>query len=986
MIDLVPPAPIHLCDHAVLDDVVANSTKALAVLQDYSAKTRHVRDSAFWGAPVGTPLPLPKGSKVNLPKLRKATGKKSIIGLDEVDDPDIHQLAVDVATFDWGGFRTTLDVGNSSVGEDGVVWIVANIHKDGKSAGYFIRGFDYGKKTLMNETLALHGPYQGQGFAEHIYQHVEDIAANEGMTQVHIQANNDVGGYAWARRRFDWERKDDAKRITERIRMVADAAPGSVVKLGSTRFVVTERLKAQAARMIDGGRTPSPYEITTLGERMTSTHVRKTTHAGIPVTLWPGKSIMLGQNWYGIKPIGVGLWMKDAHTDWMTLVRETLPYAESVYVADDYFDTHDGSITDYNVLSADLLARPQIETKSVAGPWDSIAATLADLQSIMESKTRHVRDADYWGAPVGTPIEPGMKPGAGMPSLTATQEAFPGMEAAGPRQYRKVPIMRHGSDDIDGEEIAHLELDLSKPLVVPAAFTPHAVKLKPYNPDAKSEPLKQYHEFEETEEAKAFALMIARGATVAYSSDAQMKSSRLKAMVNDQISERIYDHMHADPELHAWVDQKLQEKYKSDVGIDRAYSMLGGEGLVKLLGLESTVITDIDQIRAAVKSDPDKARKTLWRYSALATIFMGLGGADGEVGPDYIVDHWGEFDAHSDEELLIRGATRERIDKWAATSGDTDADATALQIVASDVFGLGEVTETDHLDMMLGRSRAENMYPFLKAFLLANYWQTQELLTDMNVTSIPAYRGMKWEYSEYNTSIPDWATTTTQDVALQGFPDRAKVIEEEMRAAKIDDYITTKVDNAIEDDFQSDRWEGLIDEWVATLPVEEGMYVYSDTPGVTTLWDAAHIRLKYRRWRENNDKRQMLEAMNQWGDIYTFSAEGEGHRNFGDWLSDNDYGIEEEARWQAWRDTLDEMSNVGPDFVTMTAQPLSSWSTSIDVAGSFTSPDEEDSVYSLVIKSEVPRSRIISMTVTGIGCLAESELIVLGGEDKVDVA
>lgn len=41
------------------------------------------------------------------------------------------------------------------------------------------------------------------------------------------------------------------------------------------------------------------------------------------------------------------------------------------------------------------------------------------LDTVPESKVRHVRDAAFWGMPVGTPIEPGMKPQGDAPKPSA---------------------------------------------------------------------------------------------------------------------------------------------------------------------------------------------------------------------------------------------------------------------------------------------------------------------------------------------------------------------------------------------------------------------------------------------------------------------------------------------------------------------------------------------------------------------------------------
>ena len=60
-------------------------------------------------------------------------------------------------------------------------------------------------------------------------------------------------------------------------------------------------------------------------------------------------------------------------------------------------------------------------------------------------------------------------------------------------------------------------------------------------------------------------------------------------------------------------------------------------------------------------------------------------------------------------------------------------------------------------------------------------------------------------------------------------------------------------------------------------------------------------------------------------------------------------------------------------------QPISSFSTNMDTAFSFT----QGSRYTVLIQTETPRERILSTCQTGFGCKKEAEMVVLGGKENV---
>ena len=65
--------------------------------------------------------------------------------------------------------------------------------------------------------------------------------------------------------------------------------------------------------------------------------------------------------------------------------------------------------------------------------------------------------------------------------------------------------------------------------------------------------------------------------------------------------------------------------------------------------------------------------------------------------------------------------------------------------------------------------------------------------------------------------------------------------------------------------------------------------------------------------------------------------------------------------------------------IDISLQPISSFSTNPDIAVEFS----DTGAYQVVIKSDIPKERILSTCQTGFGCKIESEMVVLGGEEQV---
>lgn len=196
--------------------------------------------------------------------------------------------------------------------------------------GEFKRIFKVTKdKVFMveHEYLLMDSVVQGQGFSKQFNAHAFKNYKAMGVERVQLQADIDVGGYAWAREGYDWA-PDDAPSLAEILTRVDDArAPQTSAPPPRTQqqeddvyFPMAHNLwkipeerrdeQAELARKLwlDIGGTvdmdtpddevpdiiemwPTPFELSQLG---------RWPGAGKD-DWWIGKAIMMGSNWIGVK-------------------------------------------------------------------------------------------------------------------------------------------------------------------------------------------------------------------------------------------------------------------------------------------------------------------------------------------------------------------------------------------------------------------------------------------------------------------------------------------------------------------------------------------------------------------------------------------------------------------------------------------------------------------------------------------------------------
>jgi GNAT superfamily N-acetyltransferase len=171
---------------------------------------------------------------------------------------------------------------------DTTVFIEGQILDDqGKLVGICERKFSRdadGYLVVENVHLELKKEAQKKGFGKALYDTLEDYYRKSRVDVITVHAALDIGGYAWARRGFDWDPDPDKleasfanirRRINE---LINDAATDPADR---------ELLREQLDRLdVDGQEWPTPIELTQLG-----------VDGGL------GRKLMEGTEWFGIFPL-----------------------------------------------------------------------------------------------------------------------------------------------------------------------------------------------------------------------------------------------------------------------------------------------------------------------------------------------------------------------------------------------------------------------------------------------------------------------------------------------------------------------------------------------------------------------------------------------------------------------------------------------------------------------------------------------------------
>ena len=214
-------------------------------------------------------------------------------GLDTDAFNEVYGIGHEGMTPDGRVVRLQAEVGDVTVerywGENHVDVTGTIYTENGDFAGEFQRRFffdDNGRVAVSHELLRIDEEYQGTGFAKVFNKRAEDYYISHGITDVHVHAALDVGGFAWARQGFDWARTGGAtSSVKYQFDEVLDsgALPGSVERSGRS-------LRARLDLRPEDSDYPSPREVASWG-------------FVDGAATWPGKEALLGTDWYGIKEL-----------------------------------------------------------------------------------------------------------------------------------------------------------------------------------------------------------------------------------------------------------------------------------------------------------------------------------------------------------------------------------------------------------------------------------------------------------------------------------------------------------------------------------------------------------------------------------------------------------------------------------------------------------------------------------------------------------
>ncbi|MEV6798531.1 hypothetical protein AB0M91_09305 [Micromonospora rifamycinica] len=172
---------------------------------------------------------------------------------------------------------------------------------NGDHVGSLTRGIseDDTEAYALHAMLSIDDPeLQGAGFARAFNSHLEDWYRQAGIRRIELEANIDVGGYAWARSGYDFKTPAAALKIMGRLEEFLGRAERGALDIPEDRIdaqieaaeALLERIRTAAFGSVD---YPSAYEVSQLG---------RWPGAGRD-DVWIGKATLLGSSWEGVKPL-----------------------------------------------------------------------------------------------------------------------------------------------------------------------------------------------------------------------------------------------------------------------------------------------------------------------------------------------------------------------------------------------------------------------------------------------------------------------------------------------------------------------------------------------------------------------------------------------------------------------------------------------------------------------------------------------------------
>lgn len=136
---------------------------------------------------------------------------------DDIPPAESDVQVLEVARAVKNGFNTHITLPNNAVAEvkvysvvfsPEVVKVTGDIFVDGVAAGRWERNIVLEEEDYHAEysSLKIKPPYQNMRLGTQLIKHFDSVMLAVGITKIKMVANVDVGGYAWAKHGYDWDR------------------------------------------------------------------------------------------------------------------------------------------------------------------------------------------------------------------------------------------------------------------------------------------------------------------------------------------------------------------------------------------------------------------------------------------------------------------------------------------------------------------------------------------------------------------------------------------------------------------------------------------------------------------------------------------------------------------------------------------------------------------------------------------------------------
>ena len=723
MIEFVAPANTPVIDRGVITE--PTGVEEPAEDGDVEAKARHVRDAAFWGAPVGTPLPLPR---VEVPQGMKPGRRQPLKPRDfhipgfgeaqyDADNPPAHLYRA-VSEADWAGIQE--------------------------------RGY-----IQSDERMNV---VQGEG----------TVAADRDPSFYLPTGVGEQGRIL--RIRFDpqdeWDKDDDAYWKTNR-RIPLD-------RVDAVTDVYTDQTR------------PQDYTADQLARNFSNEIY---------------KAVIDTPGFDGYGPLAE---FREAE---YALYRQHFPRGRDVGFPNikPYLDDLQSSLdgigsridNDYDRADYAVLA------ERVRALISKARTTAERFYPQAEGKARHVRDAAFWGAPVGTPLPLPKKPDApdvDLPHQTVlpkvvkadAQELIHTYQAADyageldllekiqsnyERQYNSPPEPGNTGDPIIDDAIDSFNVDYPS--------TPNAK-----DRERERERLARIEELRSILDNDGPYPQVSIEVLAEYLDDVTKHWHYLKSR------QRLLDLDEDNPDL---AKRNAANARIAKVNVDA----LDAEWARRIRALAEEYGVEVSDPHALLRDHDDyrdMISRTVRGWTLEGDDWPGVDPADAKVyvqqsiyermSPEDRAALRAELprDSYMDSEGLDQKipdsgpeaeklAVRAMVSTWAGSSGDNHTESVAMQRIAQELFGLDDAympgsRDDDHplyrseFDAAVEKSLARGTKG-RRAFLQAMYDSTQEWLRDNDIEAIECYRGMRaYPSTKPMERIYPW---TDADVDEDGF-------------------------------------------------------------------------------------------------------------------------------------------------------------------------------------------------------------------------